>query len=208
MSAPHHVTVPFSFIIDDESVKITGKFSVSHLFAKYRVHASLLAWGCVCSLFSRLVGNKVKVSHPISVHKLGPDLVPMVPYYITEPRPPQGRAQVVLGRVAILPSVPRGVSSALGVREVRVHAYFKSPENMVEGHEIVPCSWQLGRGVLPMTTWPQYSLNNQEALLEPCTAHPQGWILALSSIIHGLGLILLFTSPTFVPLLGEISCSN
>lgn len=139
--------MPFSFIIDDESVKITGKFSVPHLFAKYHVHASLLAWGCVCSLFSRLVGNKV--SHPISVHKLGPDLVPMVPYYIMEPRLSQGRAQVVLGRVAILPSVPRGVSSAFGVREVRVHAYFKSPENMVKAMRLSLAAGSWAGGCCP-----------------------------------------------------------
>lgn len=69
-----------------------------------------------------MVGKKI--SHPISVHKLGPNLVPMVCHYITEPRPPS-RA---LRRAAVLRGVLRGVSSALGVRQVRVCAYCKPPE--------------------------------------------------------------------------------
>lgn len=91
--------------------------------------------GVVCAdyfLDSRLVGKKI--SHPISVHTLGPNLVPTVCCYITEPRPPSR----VLRRAAGLFGVLRGVSSALGVRQVSVRAYCKPPENTVEDHETVP----------------------------------------------------------------------
>lgn len=79
-----------------------------------------------------MVGKKI--SHPISVHKLGPNLVPTVCRYITEPRPPSR----VLRRAAVLLGVLRGVSSALGVRQARVRAYCKPPESTVEDHETVP----------------------------------------------------------------------